>query len=1093
MKQHIRTLQKSEKDYTELARLFNTFKVSDSWPDGFGGDYVFNAKIIANWFEDKDLSAHFIITAPDDNSRIVGVCFCCKSSIHANSWYVELLGVEPAYQKQKLGKTLLLYATEFARKKQVQFLGLHTWPGNMKAMPLYKRQGYKWRPGTQVKMENYIPPVLNYPFFKQFFAGNDWYEMFTPIIDQEENREYKGEMDVYTYHFYKDKTNSLEVIIDRTVGRISGFHLVQENQGFRAGVRVAKSNAFIGIDKIPVVLYLENNSSITREISIHTTHSPCIILDGEKECSVILSAGKQKEITFYAGLSPATEPLYPERHPERYSKQEIMFQLHCNGMDFSLYGGIVPLRAFDVRRISNVYTLKAGTSLTLQLNIINHMKKKQELKIMIKGDGYIIPGKEEWDSMIHEFDSCLEIPVTIRDCPTRSGFLEVTLTLKDNRIMSKKKIPFAVFREHKAVTYEIDTCLYIENKELLLYLFQKPDQGSNQISIIDKKRKHGVRGLLPFLGYPVKSEGSEFFTLEFKHDITREPGGVLLTSKASSGEKPGIIMTREIFLPDYGQTCCAKVYLENSSTEEIKNLGIAFSGMYWFDSNSLINNAVRPFTEGIVHTEIREINPDIGKFPHEYGEGWCAVQLLRGYIGYMFNPKEVVKLLTNWNNFGIEKNVGTILPGSSSDPAILHICFTAAWQEIRQKWLDIYTQGFCGHGPEVSLVKGKTTLGITHTGNEQIPFRSLILDRREKKIHVLLKVIREAGLKGRISLDFDGLHVSPKEFTLPEEENDSWQSTVFLHGNPGEIPQERIIRGNLVYDSTGRIYHFPLNLILYNADKEIVISRGKQDTLTYIELDNGFFRFKGSKEFAGSLFHLSTSDDPENYLQSFFPEMKPFCWDNKFIGGIYPKLFLPGTWEKIKCDELCFTDRIVDKGLWKGFGFVSDIIQKPQALRGLQMIVDYVTLPDAPFLMVRMDVMNHSRAVRRFEAQVSINIQTSGTTGDLFYVPGREGIETYRVRDYEVHVENSRDRLWNSYKACNRKYMTGQSLYRKSENELILIYALNLNLFESSAYYQNNLLQGNETKTFYTMVLLGKEPGDFTACAKSNILEILDI
>lgn len=138
-----------------------------------------------------------------------------------------------------------------------------------------------------------------------------------------------------------------------------------------------------------------------------------------------------------------------------------------------------------------------------------------------------------------------------------------------------------------------------------------------------------------------------------------------------------------------------------------------------------------------------------------------------------------------------------------------------------------------------------------------------------------------------------------------------------------------------------------------------------------------------------------------------------------------------------------------------------------------------------------MEVINHSQAVRKFEAQISCYLKTSGTTEDLFYVPRGDSIETYRIRDYLVHVENSRDSLWTVFKASNRKYMLGQALYRKSENELSCVYALNLNLFESSTYYQNNLLKGNEKRTFYSVVLLGEDTGDFAACAESNILEIL--
>ena len=40
---------------------------------------------------------------------------------------------------------------------------LDTWPGNIKAVPLYKKTGYFWVPETDVHMENYVPLLLRLP------------------------------------------------------------------------------------------------------------------------------------------------------------------------------------------------------------------------------------------------------------------------------------------------------------------------------------------------------------------------------------------------------------------------------------------------------------------------------------------------------------------------------------------------------------------------------------------------------------------------------------------------------------------------------------------------------------------------------------------------------------------------------------------------------------------------------------------------------------------------------------------------------------------------------------------------------------------
>jgi len=99
----------------------------------------------------------------------------------------------------------LLNATRFALEKQARLISLHTWGGNLKAIPLYKRQGYKWRPDTVVYMENYIPQILNFPLFTPIFKQISWYDSFKPHITQEQDKEFIEKMKIYEYKFQNEK------------------------------------------------------------------------------------------------------------------------------------------------------------------------------------------------------------------------------------------------------------------------------------------------------------------------------------------------------------------------------------------------------------------------------------------------------------------------------------------------------------------------------------------------------------------------------------------------------------------------------------------------------------------------------------------------------------------------------------------------------------------------------------------------------------------------------------------------------------------------------------------------------------------------
>ena len=138
----VRTLHYTKEDYTALARCLNSYKDADSWPGGFEGNLQFTPEIVENQNKGYDFSSYFVVVSPKDDSKIVGTCFVAPSWNLQDAHYVELLGVDPQHQRQKLGKAMLLRATKYATEQNHRLIGLDTWAGNTNAMPLYKRQGY---------------------------------------------------------------------------------------------------------------------------------------------------------------------------------------------------------------------------------------------------------------------------------------------------------------------------------------------------------------------------------------------------------------------------------------------------------------------------------------------------------------------------------------------------------------------------------------------------------------------------------------------------------------------------------------------------------------------------------------------------------------------------------------------------------------------------------------------------------------------------------------------------------------------------------------------------------------------------------------
>ena len=171
----VRDFQLNLEDGGRLAECLNSFDDSDSWPGGFTHGNPFTAqRVLDDWKKRKDIRV--LVAYTED--KIVGHCNVCEASLDTEAAYVGLLGVNPQYQGQGFGKALLIEAAETAAREGKRRIDLHTWGGNLKALPLYKRTGYNWVPGTRVLMESHIPGIIGNPIFRAFFERYNWYDSY---------------------------------------------------------------------------------------------------------------------------------------------------------------------------------------------------------------------------------------------------------------------------------------------------------------------------------------------------------------------------------------------------------------------------------------------------------------------------------------------------------------------------------------------------------------------------------------------------------------------------------------------------------------------------------------------------------------------------------------------------------------------------------------------------------------------------------------------------------------------------------------------------------------------------------------------------
>lgn len=200
-------------DYKEeyagaVAELWNESAIN--WPEGLDASPVKTADEVVKELSTGDYLK--VILALSDNRKIVGYCDLKPSPNMKDVCYVETLNVHPKYQGYGIGRQLLKRIIDFSIIERMGRIDAFTWPSNEKAIHLYKKMGFFWKPNTSVQMINFLPKLFNNGFLKWKFIKN-WSTLL--CVDPKTGfDEIEGDGRAYYPYIFGIKQNPIEIRID---------------------------------------------------------------------------------------------------------------------------------------------------------------------------------------------------------------------------------------------------------------------------------------------------------------------------------------------------------------------------------------------------------------------------------------------------------------------------------------------------------------------------------------------------------------------------------------------------------------------------------------------------------------------------------------------------------------------------------------------------------------------------------------------------------------------------------------------------------------------------------------------------------------
>ena len=347
--------------------------VADMWNksgDGWGGDNsIMTAEQAA---ADYSNGSYFnVFVAIDGNTNeAVGLCSFDRYYKDADTAYVHVLNVRPDYHGKKVGKELVLACVNRTIELGYPRVDIHTWAGNTKAVPLYKKCGFLWEDRADTThLSNFIPTVLKTELFADFFKTADWYGDSTKVIEIKPDGVKVNKFEVYGYSWQKDGKN-LAVGFEKTGRRMRYI----ETDDYKIEFIAENHELAFGLN-YNCAFKVENKSGKELNIKIAGKSDNGIKFDYTAENTVENSGEFNAE--FY--VESITEEIDIWRmHPC------VLADVYINGKHAEFGLGIEPKFPLDVKFIEKRHSLvRPGIVEDVYINIKSALSKKASVKFNI--------------------------------------------------------------------------------------------------------------------------------------------------------------------------------------------------------------------------------------------------------------------------------------------------------------------------------------------------------------------------------------------------------------------------------------------------------------------------------------------------------------------------------------------------------------------------------------------------------------------------------------------------------------------------------------------------------------------------------------
>ena len=877
--------------------------------------------------------AFFNVFVALKDGEAIGYCSFDRYYKDENTAYVHLLNVRPDYHGKKIGKELVLMCVRETIALGMPYLDIHTWPGNTKAVPLYKKCGFLWEDrADSTHLTNFIPTVLKTELLEDFFYQADWYEDSTRKIEIKPDGIKADKFEFLRYEWEKSG-ESLRVEFEKTGRRI---RLIETN-GFKIEMTAVSHELAFGLS-YGCVFRIVNKTGGTLDIEINGKNNGLIEFGGGWKASVCDTAEYKAEFFVHQSRE--------EQDPWRVHPC-VLADIIVNGKHVEFGLGIKAKFPLAVSLIEKRLAAKPGMTEDTYINIKNALPDNAAVRFTLPENTLTRFEQSEYAIKLEKGkDFMIAAKALILACGYMTLPVNYGITLENG-----KQISFT--HPLHLVNQGIEGSFAFENAEeygaangLWRLRLNKQD---NNVSFDRIVPSGSAQFWISGLGKPYNDD---FNLIKPNVRVFEKGAAIALEADFVSKRFEGAIMTEVYEMHASG--ILKRSHRITNSSQQVQGLYVKTD--FW---TNVGRRAVFHY-DGAFHEIKDDLNFGFSDlYPEKIDENWMFDNTSATPTGVYWPAR--YKPHTQWGDgFRFEYPTGDLAPGESfeTEPFVYMCGVFTNFMDFRD-----YVLGICEEA--VPYTRNHLDIAVNNA-NPILSNENLALAVHNNRLKIWPGKITASSPEG----------LFPDEDQVNPDDEIRSENAFLMPVLPGKAGIHEVC-----FKLRFAGFESDAKRVLLIPNRHTNVLTGERDGI--LSIVNEGLCFSVSSGFADALYSLTYKQS--EWLYSKYPEPAPYSWWNPFVGGIQTRIDNMGNSqilrERITADFAEASD--IFGNVWTGIR--ADVtIDNFDDYKGVRYSQYYLTIPAIPVLCHFTKLVNGAGIY--FNIDLCTQIFLSGKEGlsDIF-------------------------------------------------------------------------------------------------------------